>query len=468
MKQKSLFLTLFLFGIFINVTAEIKLPAFFSSEMVLQQQTTAKIWGKAEPNKKVTLFTGWNLKTYKTTADNNGDWALSFTTTKAGGPYTMVISDGKAVTLSNILLGEVWLCSGQSNMEMPVKGFQGQPTEGSNMDILRSANSQIRLFTVKKDANVAPQTDVTGRWEEAMPISVRDFSATGYYFGRLLQESLKVPVGLIASSWGGSSIEAWMTKEMLTDFPEAIIPKTKEDIKTPNQTPTVLYQAMIHPLVGMPIKGVIWYQGESNRNRYKTYAPMFKSMTEGWRKAWNQKDTIPFYFCQIAPFGYKDGANSALVREAQANAAKEPYTGMAVLMDVGEENCIHPAKKREAGERLALLALNKTYRNTGITCESPVYKNIEIKDGEITVNFDGAPLGLFAKNGESKLFMVAGEDKVFYPAQARVNRNRVIVKCKDVTNPVAVRYAFENFVVGDLFSTEGLPVSSFRSDDWEN
>lgn len=468
MKQKSLFLSLFLLGILINVTAEIKLPAFFSSEMVIQQQTTAKILGKAEPNKKVTLFTGWNLKTYKTTADNNGDWTLSFTTTKAGGPYTMVISDGKAVTLNNILLGEVWLCSGQSNMEMPVKGFQSQPTEGSNMDILHSANSQLRLFTVKKEAKIDPQTDVTGRWEEAMPISVRDFSATAYYFGRLLQETLKVPVGLVASSWGGSSIEAWMRPEMLKAFPEAVIPAKNEDIKTPQRTPSVLYQGMINPLVGMAIKGVIWYQGEANKDNYKQYALMFKSMTDGWRKAWNQKDTIPFYFCQIAPFGYKDGANSALVREAQANAAKEPYTGMAVLMDVGEENSIHPAKKKEAGERLALLALNKTYRNTGIACESPVFKNIEIKDGEIIVNFDGVPLGLFAQKGESKLFMVAGEDQVFYPAQARVNKNRVIVKSKEVPNPVAVRYAFENFVVGDLFSTEGLPVSSFRSDDWEN
>ena len=466
MKLKSLLLTLLLFGITLSISAEIKLPAFFASEMVLQQQTTAKIWGKAEPNKKVTLFTSWNLKRYSTTSDQNGNWTLHFTTTKAGGPYTIIISDGKVLTLNNILLGEVWLCSGQSNMEMPMKGFPGQPNEGSNMDILRSANSQIRLFTVKRNAELEAQTDVTGRWEEAMPVSVRDFSATAFYFGKLLQESLKVPVGLIHSSWGGTPIEAWMSQEMLTDFPSAIIPVTTEDFKTKPQTPTVLYQAMIHPLAGVAIKGVIWYQGESNRNRYETYAAMFKSMTDGWRKAWNQKDTIPFYFCQIAPFGYKDGANSALVREAQANAAREPYTGMAVLMDVGEEKCIHPAKKRVAGERLALLALNKTYGNTGIACESPVFKNIEIKNEEITVNFDGAPLGLFAKNGTSQLFTVAGKDKVFYPAKAKVNRNGVIVKSNEVAEPVAVRYAFENFIVGDLFSTEGLPVSSFRSDDW--
>lgn len=466
MKQKSLLLTFLLLGIILSISAEIKLPTFFASDMVLQQQTNAKIWGKAEPNKKVTLFTSWNLKRYTTTSDQNGDWRLSFNTTKAGGPYTMIISDGKVLTLNNILLGEVWLCSGQSNMEMPVKGFNSQPNEGSNMDILRSENSQIRLFSVKRNADLTAQTDVAGSWEEAMPISVRDFSATAYYFGKLLQESLKVPVGLIHSSWGGTPIEAWMSQEMLTDFPSAKIPTANEDVKTKPQTPTVLFQAMIRPLAGVAIKGVIWYQGESNRNRYDTYAAMFKSMSDGWRKAWNQEDTMPFYFCQIAPFGYRDGANSALVREAQTKAAKELNTGMAVLMDAGEENCIHPAKKRVAGERLGLLALNKTYGNTSITCESPVFKNIEIKDGNITVNFEGAPMGLFAKNAASQLFTVAGNDQVFHPAKAVINKNTVIVKCDEVAEPVAVRYAFENFVVGDLFSTEGLPVSSFRSDNW--
>ena len=464
--KKLSFLLLFAFGL-TALRAEIKLPAFFSSDMVLQQQTTANIWGKATPNKQITLFTSWNLKRYKTTADNDGNWKFSFATTKAGGPYTIVISDGKSVTLSNIMLGEVWLCSGQSNMEMPMKGFQGQPIEGGNMDILKSENSKIRLFRVTRKATLDAQTDVAGRWEEAMPVSVRDFSATAYYFGRLLQETLKVPVGLIASSWGGSAIEAWMNEEMLAAFPQAKIPQTAENIKNPHQTPTMLYQGMIHPLVGYAIKGVIWYQGESNRNRYESYAAMFKSMTDGWRAQWKQEQPIPFYFCQIAPYGgYNGGANSALLREAQLNAAKEPHTGMAVLMDTGEENCIHPAKKKEAGERLALLAITKTYNITGIESESPEYKNIEIKDNQVTVNFDKASMGLYAQGGESKLFMLAGEDKVFHPAQAKVQRNKVVVTSDSVPNPVAVRYAFENFVVGDLFGMGGLPVSSFRSDNW--
>lgn len=450
----------------LNANAEIKLPAFFASEMVLQQQTTTKIWGKAEPNKRVTLFTSWNLRRYKTTSDSNGNWEISFTTTRAGGPYSMVISDGKPVTLSNVLLGEVWLCSGQSNMEMPMKGFSGQPIEGGNMDILRSENPQIRLFRVARKADLEPQADVTGRWEEVMPISVRDFSATAYYFGRLLQETLKVPVGLISSSWGGSAIEAWMDEKMLKDFPQAVIPQKEDKIERPHQTPTMLYRGMIHPLVGFPIKGVIWYQGESNRDRYESYAAMFKAMTEGWRKVWNQADPIPFYFCQIAPYSYKGGVNSAFIREAQAKASKEPHTGMAVLMDAGEEDCIHPAKKREAGERLALLAITKTYNITGIESESPEFKNIEIKGNEVTVNFDKAPLGVYAKDNESKLFMLAGADKVFHPAKAKVQRTKVVVTSDAVPNPVAVRYAFENFVVGDLFGMGGLPVSSFRSDNW--
>lgn len=449
-----------------SAQAEIKLPAIFASDMVIQRETTAKMWGKADPNKRVTLVTSWNLRRYTTTSDLNGNWQISFSTPKAGGPHSIVISDGKALTLNNIMSGEVWLCSGQSNMEMPMKGYPNQPIEGANMDLLRSENNQIRLFTVKRNHNIAPQDDVAGRWEEAMPISVRDFSATAYYFGRLLQETLKVPIGLVVSSWGGSSIEAWMSQEMLQDFPEAEIPTSMENVVNPNRIPTMLYQAMVHPLVGLPIKGVIWYQGESNADRAHSYADMFKKMVEGWRKNWNQGDEFPVYFCQIAPYGYNN-LNSAYLREAQVKSAQiTPNTGMAVLMDTGEKHNIHPAKKREAGERLALLALNKTYNFQGIAAESPVFKEIEINNDEIVVKFDGAPLGVTTKDFTSQLFTIAGEDKVFHPATARVTRAGVVVKSDAVKNPVAVRYAFDNTSNGDLFSTEGLPVSSFRSDDW--
>ncbi|OJV40508.1 MAG: sialate O-acetylesterase [Bacteroidales bacterium 36-12] len=466
--KKPIILFLFLLSLSF-IRAEISLPSFFSSDMVLQQQSTIKIWGKAEPNKNVTAITSWNLKKYKATADNDGKWSMSITTGKAGGPYSIILSDGKAVTLSNILLGEVWLCSGQSNMEMPMRGFNGQPVEGGNLDILKSTNSKLRLFRVERKAELEQQTDVTGRWEEAMPVSVRNFSATAYYFGRLLQETLNVPVGLISSSWGGSTIEAWMDAEMLKEFPTATIPTSKENIKYQHQAPTMLYNGMIYPLIGYGIKGVIWYQGESNKDNYQDYAGMFKSMTDGWRKVWGLEDqNFPFYFCQIAPFEYNGGKNSAFLREAQTIAAKEDNTGIAILMDTGEKECIHPANKRAAGERLALNAITKTYNITGIEGESPEYKDININGNTVTVNFAKAPNGLYIKGGESQNFTLAGEDKIFYPAKAKFVRNKLEVTSESVPNPVAVRYAFENFVIGDLFGMGDLPVSSFRSDDWDD
>ncbi len=464
--MKRLSIVLFFSILFSFSYAEIKLPAFFSSDMVLQQQSNVKIWGKAEPNKTVKIFTSWNLKRYKTTANSKGEWELSIATTKAGGPHFMTISDGKSITLNNILLGEVWLCSGQSNMEMPMKGFMGQPIEGGNTDILKSENSQLRLFRVARKADLEAQTNVVGRWEEALPVSVRDFSATAYYFGRMLQETLKVPVGLISSSWGGSTIEAWMDEEMLKDFPEAVIPKSAEGIKRVHQTPSMLYRGMLYPLAGYTVKGVIWYQGESNKNNYEDYPAMFQSMTQGWKKAWKQKE-LPFYACQIAPYKYGGGKNSAFLREAQVKAAKATNSGLAILMDTGEEKCIHPAKKKEAGDRLALLALSKSYNIQGIIAESPEFSNIDIKGDEVTVFFSNAPMGIYAKDRVSKQFKLAGEDKVFYPAEAKVTNDKVIVKSAQVPNPVAVRYAFEDFVVGDLYGMGDLPISSFRSDDWD-
>jgi sialate O-acetylesterase len=464
MKTRFYLLLAALFIIATTSFAEIKLPSIFGSGMLLQQNATVKISGKADPGKRVTLLTSWNLMEYSTVSDKDGNWKMAFTTGKAGGPHVISISDGKVLTLDNILLGELWLCSGQSNMEMPMKGFPNQPVEGSNMDILKSTNPNIRLFTVKRNANIHPQDDVTGSWSQATPQTVREFSATAYYFGRLLNEMLGVPVGLLVSSWGGSSIEAWMDQTMLIRFPEAEIPKSNENLTGLNQKPTMLYQAMIHPLLGLPIKGVIWYQGESNASRAHSYAAMFKSMVDGWRRNWNLNNDFPFYYCQIAPYQNYRNLNSAFLREAQMKAEKMVNNvGMAVLMDAGEAENIHPAKKREAGERMALLALNKTYDIQGIAAVSPQFKGISISNDTVMVQFDNAPLGLAAPNFQSKLFQVAGADGIYHPARARVVRTGVQVISDAVKAPVSVQYAFENYVVGDLFSTEGLPVSSFRS-----
>lgn len=460
---------------FVTAHATIKLPAVFSDNMLMQQNTQVNIWGKADANKTVTIKASWNKKTLKTIADNNGNWKVSIATPKADGKrHTITLSDGKLLKLENILLGELWLCSGQSNMEMPMKGFKNQPVDGANIDILRSKNPNIRLFTVKRNSTIEAQTDVTGTWQEATPETIKEFSATGYYFGRLLIETLNVPVGLVLSSWGGSSVEAWMSDDMLRAFPQVKIPTSEADIKEKNRTPTTLYQAMINPIVGLTIKGVIWYQGESNYDRAASYTDMFSTMVAGWRKNWNQKDTISFYYCQIAPFDYsvftekgKEVINSAYLREAQLKAETAiPKSGMGVLLDVGLKNGIHPVEKQIPGERLALLALVKTYGIKGVESESPLYKGIEIHNDTVQVSFERAPMWITAKGGESKLFTAAGEDKIFHPAKAWIVRSNVYVKSEAVKKPVAVRYAFENYVEGDLFSNEGLPLSSFRSDNW--
>lgn len=453
--------------------AKVQLPAFFSDGMVMQQQATANLWGTATPRKTVTLTTGWDGKTYRATADTQGKWNMSVTTPSAGGPYSLTFSDGELTVLNNILIGELWICSGQSNMEMPMKGYKNQPIEGADMDILRSTNPSLRLFTVKRHSTLLPQYDVTGTWNEAMPTTVREFSATAYYFGRLLNELLDVPVGLIVTAWGGSAAEAWMTEEMLRAFPEVRIPRTDADITSPNRTPTTLYNGMLHPLIGITMRGVIWYQGEDNTNRPHSYADMFTTLINGWRAAWQQGD-FPFYYCQIAPYDYalitapgQEPVQSALIREAQSQVEhRVPHTGMAVLLDAGMEKGIHPAKKRLAGERLGLLALTKTYGIEGVNGESPYYKSMEIQGDTVIVSFGRADMWISGKECfESKLFSVAGEDRIFHPAKAWIVRSKMYVRSEKVPHPVAVRYAFDNYVEGDLFCG-GLPLSSFRSDNW--
>jgi len=473
MKQK-LTVTLLLIAITLSpVMAEVKLPAFFSDGMVMQQQTGANLWGTATPRKQVIVIPGWDNKQYTTTADAQGNWKLAVPTPVAGGPYEMTFSDGQVTTLKNILIGELWICSGQSNMEMPMKGFKNQPVANSNMDVLKSKNPDIRLFTVKRTSTLLPQTDVVGQWYEATPASVYEFSATAYYFGRLLQDVLDVPVGLIVTAWGGSAAEAWMTEEWLKAFPDAKIPRKEEDITSKNRTPTALFNGMLSPLIGISMRGVIWYQGEDNYNRSHTYADMFTTLINGWRSVWNQGD-FPFYYCQIAPYEYgiitepgKEVINSAYLREAQMQVEhRVPNTGMAVLLDAGLEKGIHPSDKQTPGERLAFLALNKTYGIEGVEGDSPYYKSMEIQGDTAIIAFERSPMWLNAKEGESHLFTIAGEDRVFHPAKAWIVRSKVHVKSDKVKKPVAVRYAFENYVKGDLYGGNGLPVSSFRTDDY--
>ncbi|MCI5817504.1 MAG: sialate O-acetylesterase [Prevotella sp.] len=468
--MKKIFLLLATIMVVMGIKAKVTLPKIFSDGMVMQRETNANLWGEAKASSNVKITTSWDNKSYVVRSDSNGKWKTSVKTPKAGGPFSITFSDGEKLTINNILIGEVWICSGQSNMEMPMKGYKNQPVDNAVEDILHSKDSNLRLFTVKRNSKFKPVDDVTGNWNEANPASVRNFSATAYYFGRELRRSLDVPVGLIVAAWGGSACEAWMTADWLKAFPDAKIPASEEDIKSKNRTPTVLYNGMLHPLIGFSMRGVIWYQGEDNVTRYSTYADMLTTMIGGWRSVWKQGD-FPFYFCQIAPYDYKlinYTVNSAFLREQQSKAElMNQNCGMAVLMDVGMDFGIHPRKKYQAGMRLALLALDKTYGVEGLTSESAYYDKMEIKGDTAVISFKRADMWIYgAKGYKSDLFEIAGEDRIFHPAKAWIERSKVYVKCDSVKTPVAVRYAFKDWADGDLFC-DGLPISSFRTDNWD-
>ena len=477
-------LPIFLFT-FLPINAHITLPSFFSDGMVLQQQTECNIWGKSEAGKSVVVITSWDKKSYSTIVDQNGDFSVKVKTPKAGGPYDITFAIGTPTkssktssglgylcTLHNILIGEVWICSGQSNMEMLMKGYKGQPVEGAAEELLQCGDSLLRLFYAKQNATLQPQHDVKGGpWRAANAESVREFSATAYFFGRALRQMLGVPVGLVCTAYGGSACEAWMKADWLKAFPQVQQTIGQDDVKRLQQRcPTALYNGQLAPLIGYGIRGAIWYQGEDNVPRYNFYAPLLKRMVEGWREEWRQGD-FPFYYCQIAPFDYSvtDWAkyNSALLREQQAKAETMIANArMAVLMDTGLKEVIHPRKKRQAGERLALLALANTYGVKGMP-EFAVYSSVEFRGDTAVVAFDRSKQWVYFEHGPtSDNFEVAGPDRVFHSAEAWVSRNRVYVHSNEVKQPVAVRYAFHDWVVGDLMH-DGLPVSSFRTDDWQ-
>lgn len=455
------------------VDAQVKLASLFTDNMVLQQQSQVPVWGWSDGS-NISLTTSWNKKKYTARADASGKWKITVATPIAGGPYEISVSNGKPLKISNVLIGEVWLCSGQSNMEMPLKGFKGQPIINSNEVILQSKNPNIRLYTVPRSSVTEPQENSKpSEWKEANPESVSNFSATGYYFGKLLSEMLDVPIGLINDSYSGSYAEAWMTPEALAPF-GVKAPAKGDTIKAVSRTPTTLYNGMLHPVIGYGIKGVIWYQGESNYDNPDRYEQLFPAMVKLWRNLWGAGD-FPFYYAQIAPYNYAQlppyntggKYNSAYLRDAQRKAEHTiPNSAMAVLLDAGEENSIHPAHKEIPGTRLALLALGKTYGLKGFGYESPAYDSLAINGSIAEVKFKNAPNWLTSYGKDLATFEIAGKDKTFYPAKAVIYRSSVLVSSPQVKDPVAVRYAFRDFVIGDLFSTEGLPVSSFRTDDW--
>ena len=449
--------------------ATIWLPAIFGNQMVLQQNSTVKIWGTATAGKKLVINPSWSKQTVQVIPDASGAWSATLQTLPADHiPHTLTLKQGKSRReITDILLGEVWLCTGQSNMEMKMKGYYGKPIIGAPRAIANATNSKLRLFEVAKAFDCVELPDCKGAWQQATPQSVANFSAAAYFFGKQLQQTLQVPVALIMAPWGGSPIQAFMSREALAPFSECKIPQTKGEIKSPNGTPTVLYNAMIHPIEGFGMRGCIWYQGESNRNEPARYKELYSAMLTDWRAKWGIGD-FPVIYAQVAPFDYADG-NSAFIREAQAECAQlVANTQMISLLDVGEEHDIHPSDKETVGFRYAAAALDQTYGVEGIASEGPTYKAMKVSNGKAILTFDHAASGFTTYGRPLYQFQIAGADRVFHPAIAHASKSSgvITVHSAAVANPVAVRYGFTDYVQGTLYNNQGVPASSFRTDRW--
>ncbi len=486
--------------------ADVRLPAVIGDNMVLQGGDTVPFWGWADPNEEIEVRLSWSPASPQIQADADGKWMFRMAAPNYGGPYQMTFRGKNAVTVKNILVGEVWVCSGQSNMQWTV-----QNSADAEQEIAAARYPKIRLFSVARKVADTPQSDCEGRWVECSPETIPGFSAVAYFFGRGLHKDLDIPVGLIHTSWGGTPAEAWASGPVLKDNPEfASILKRYEDAvanypramvqyrenlqtweeavekakakgesapRRPRSpygpghphSPSGLYNAMIAPLIPYAIKGAIWYQGESNAGRAYQYRALFPAMIKSWWRTWGQND-FPFLFVQLANFMKVEDEPGdsawAELREAQTMTLELPNTGMAVIIDIGEADDIHPKNKQDVGKRLALWALAKTYLKD-IVYSGPLYSFMNVRDSEIVLHFQHVGGGLVAKGGEPlKGFAIAGEDHKFVWADARIEGETVVVSSAQVAKPVAVRYAWANNPVCNLYNKAGLPASPFRTDGW--
>jgi sialate O-acetylesterase len=448
----------------LRLNAEVRLPAIIGDHMVLQQNSDVKIWGWCDPSEKIKISSGWDTATFTTVGNADGKWICSIKTPVAGGPYTLTINGNNQIILQDVLIGEAWVCSGQSNMEMSYSWGIKQYTN----DIENGTNKNIRLFHIARLTAEYPQDDTKGHWVVCNPEDLKTFSLAGYFFGQKLQETLSVPVGLIESNWGGTPAEVWTPKYAVDS--NAVIRKVADELKPIPWGPirvAATYNAMIYPVTNFNIAGVIWYQGEANVDNASTYEPLFVAMITSWRRAWN-KD-FPFYFVQIASYNYGNNLSGALLKEAQTKTLSVPNTGMIVVDDlVNDVNNIHPTDKKDVGYRLANLALSSTYNKNNLPYKYPMYKSMKIEKGKIKIDFANADNGLMSKGDTLKGFYVAGSDKNFMPAMAKIEGNSVMVWNKNIKDPVAVRFDFTNTSIPALFSKEGLPVNLFRTDDWND
>jgi sialate O-acetylesterase len=440
--------------------AEIRLHALFSDDMVLQREIAVPVWGTGEPGAGVTVSIDGQKK--NATVGEDGRWSVTLDPMKAGGPHELAVGDR---ALKNVMVGDVWVCGGQSNMSWALQG--SAPEDASD-------RPRVRLFTVPQKRSLEPREDVEGRWAVCTAANARAFSAVGYYFGAGISEKVDVAVGLIHSSWGGTQVEPWTSAACDPDDPEMqgwIDQWKKERVENPEEAPKCprriarLYNAMIHPLTRFPIKGVIWYQGESNVGRAEQYRRRFPVMIRDWRRAWGIGD-FPFLFVQLANFlprkELPGESHWAALREAQLQALSVPRTGMAVAIDIGEAKDIHPKNKKDVGRRLALSALAVAYGRE-VVHSGPIFDSMKIEGGRIRLSFKHVGGGLVARGEKLKGFAVAGEDGAFVWADAQIEGEQVLVSSSGVVAPVAVRYAWADNPDCNLYNREGLPASPFRS-----
>lgn len=458
---------LLLFLLAVSVTglyAQLRLPVLYDDHMVLQQQSPVPIWGWASTSQNIEIKVSWDTTIVRTKSDNTTFWAATLFTPVAGGPHTVTIKAGRETrTLTDVMVGEVWLCSGQSNMEWAMQ----MSGEKDMIDQVNDPN--IRLFQVPKSAASTLQVRGEGDWKLCDKESVRFFSAVAYFFGKKLNKDLNVPIGLIHASWGGTPAETWVAAEKIEADPAlkaAALKQEQEDRPWCPSLPGVVYNSMINPIIPFRLAGALWYQGESNTGTSATYKPLMEQLILDWREKF--RSDFPFYYVQIAPHTYTTPGIAPALREQQTKMLSIPQTGMVVVSDlVDNVKDIHPRFKKPVGERLANIALSDTYGKKGIAYQSPIYKSMKAEKGKIRISFDYVLTGLMSKGGEPTEFLIAGEDKKFYPAKAKIEGNTVVVSAKEVKNPVAVRFGWRNDAMPNLFSKEGLPVSVFRTDDWD-
>ncbi len=449
----------------------VRLPALIGNNMVLQQNAEINVWGWADAGESVSIDASWLSSPSNTKALEDGTWKITIKTPSAGGPYKITVTGRDyTITINNVMIGEVWVCSGQSNMDFTMRGLGGWKNYNPEVreEVAGGMYSSVRVFTVQKDTSANPLADCKGNWLTADTNTVNDFSATAWFYGANLSKQLGVPVGLIATAWGGTPAEVWTPVESIKAEPDLgfYLNHWNGSQWWPGN-PGVLFNAMINPLLNYTIKGAIWYQGESNRKDARLYPLLMKTMISSWRKAWGLGD-FPFYFVQIAPYTYGEPFSGALLREAQVKCLSIPNTGMAVTMDLVDNIAdIHPKNKQDVSKRLALWALNKTYGKSEVKFSGPLFKEMKISGKTVILDFTNADGGLKISQTEKNKFKIAGADRIFYPANVKIEGNKVLVSSSKVKQPLAVRYAFTNTSEATFFNGAGLPAPSFRTDNWD-